>query len=504
MMQCWKAVVLIGVLVVPWGALAGCTASEAGVAPPIDQVFFPTGLAVDPAGDVLYVTNGNSDLRYSGGTLLALDLTKFRADLEAFSATGQVPAPVVGAASTTACRRNALVPYVLECQAQRYARWKNQTIMLGNFGGQIAVASLAATPGQGARLFIPVRGEPSLTWVDAGRRTDGSLELNCGNNGTLSRCGLGNRLTELETVTGIVPLGAEPYGLFADQGLGTLYVTSFASGPVSLFDIHEVAGGAPQYSDQLGNLFTASSMSQLGSVAVAPRPCRTENGLPVDALKPAGACDPAEQTEGTFLYVTSHYSDEIAVLTVRGAGGPCNPALGADDPCQQGVRDLRLISVNRVTLNATDPSNDNRGIAFAPDGTRLFVLDRAPPAMLVLDTSLEAGLPRNQIVDAIALEAEPSLIYAEQVGGRNRVFAVCFATSNAMVVDSDELRVVDTITLGQGPNAMAFSIAGQTRPLAFVANYVESDIAVIDLTPGSDTENQVIARIGYPAPVPLQ
>jgi DNA-binding beta-propeller fold protein YncE len=154
-----------------------------------------------------------------------------------------------------------------------------------------------------------------------------------------------------------------------------------------------------------------------------------------------------------------------------------------------------------IALTALDPSSDTRGLAFSEDGTRAFVVDRAPPALLVIDTSLEDGLPRNQIIDAIALCPEPSLLYLKRIGGANRAYVVCFAAGSAYVVDTDALRLIDTITLGRGPNAMAFSLDHPDQPLGFVANYVENDIGVIDLLPGSPTEHQVIARIGYPSPV---
>jgi len=33
----------------------------------------PSGLAIDPDGDALYVASSNADLRYSGGTVAAID-----------------------------------------------------------------------------------------------------------------------------------------------------------------------------------------------------------------------------------------------------------------------------------------------------------------------------------------------------------------------------------------------------------------------------------------------
>ena len=42
---------------------------------PAGQLRFPIGVAADPAGDFIYVTNSNFDLRYLGGTVVAIDVS---------------------------------------------------------------------------------------------------------------------------------------------------------------------------------------------------------------------------------------------------------------------------------------------------------------------------------------------------------------------------------------------------------------------------------------------
>jgi len=476
-----------------------CQASQVGVEPPADEVFFPTGLAVDQKGDILFVTNGNADLRYNGGTLLALDIRRLREDIESFRTSGVVPEPLAGD-ERTACRRDVTNPLILECQAPRYA-FKDQTIKLGNFGGQIGVAALDGT--ERYRLFVPVRGEPSLTWVSVDR-TSGQLVMNCGNAGPLQRCAERYRIQEL-------PAGAvsdekdssmppEPYGLFVDEKVGALYLTSLATGKMSLFDIHSV-GTDPEYAEVHPSPFAADSAGRSGAVGVAARPCRTQGGIPVEKLVPEGPCDPAQLSDGTFVYVTSHYTAEVAVFVLRGRSGPCDPGLGESDPCRRSPSDLRLVLSKTVPLNVLYPANDTRGIVFTEDGTRAFVVDRQPPGLVVLDTSIEDGLPRNKVLDAVALCPEPSLVFLKKLGGTNKAFVVCFAAGTGYVFDADALRLLDTVRLGQGPNAMVFSVTAEGLVLGFVANYVENDIAVLDLTPGSPTEHHVVARIGYPAPV---
>src|SRR5262249_58045301 len=50
-----------------------CSVSDQGHAPPVDQFFFPTGVVANPYGRWLYVTNGNTDLRFSGGSVVSVD-----------------------------------------------------------------------------------------------------------------------------------------------------------------------------------------------------------------------------------------------------------------------------------------------------------------------------------------------------------------------------------------------------------------------------------------------
>ncbi len=60
---------------------AGCGLGQTGIDPPMDQIFWPAGLAIDPIdGNWLYVVNSNNDLRFNAGTLIAIDLQKARRD----------------------------------------------------------------------------------------------------------------------------------------------------------------------------------------------------------------------------------------------------------------------------------------------------------------------------------------------------------------------------------------------------------------------------------------
>src|SRR3982751_671812 len=59
--------------------VGGChwTLDDKGTDPRSDQLYFPTGLAMDPDGRHLYIANGNADLRYGGGHMMIADVSSF-------------------------------------------------------------------------------------------------------------------------------------------------------------------------------------------------------------------------------------------------------------------------------------------------------------------------------------------------------------------------------------------------------------------------------------------
>jgi len=51
---------------------AGCGLGQTGIDPPMDQIFWPAGLAVDPSGNWLYVVNSNNLLTLNQITRAAI------------------------------------------------------------------------------------------------------------------------------------------------------------------------------------------------------------------------------------------------------------------------------------------------------------------------------------------------------------------------------------------------------------------------------------------------
>src|SRR3954470_20577720 len=60
-------------------ASASCFKPDDGREPPLDRIYFPTGLALSPDGDRLYVANGDWDLQFNAGSVQAYDAVQLRA-----------------------------------------------------------------------------------------------------------------------------------------------------------------------------------------------------------------------------------------------------------------------------------------------------------------------------------------------------------------------------------------------------------------------------------------
>src|SRR6185295_14031447 len=58
--------------------------SGTGTEPPAHCLFFPGSVAMDPLGDLLYVSNTNADLSFGGATLVAVDILRHERAVECF------------------------------------------------------------------------------------------------------------------------------------------------------------------------------------------------------------------------------------------------------------------------------------------------------------------------------------------------------------------------------------------------------------------------------------
>lgn len=420
------------------GLLAGCPATSDEVRPPRDQFFFPSALAVTPDESNLFVVSSNSNLRHDSGTVAVVDLDAVDA-LIASAGSGD-----------EGCTRDSIWPEVLQCDEALAIPDPEAGVRIGNYATAVGVQELASGD---LRLFVSVRGDPSITWIDY---RDG--ELVCEGTEVVPLCDTPNRITHLKGDVALTALVSEPFDLYVNPTDEYVMVSHMAAAAVSLIDA-PADGSPPQLVDALTGLFGAAQGQVPAAVGMAGRP--------------SAAGD-------TMVYVTSRSENRVYMLSALRSEG----------------RATALVPSEYFFLDDVAPSDDSRGIAFEEGGARAYIVNRDPPMLHVLDTAAGAeGFPRNRIVSTIEMCRDPSNVVVADTGRGPRAYVSCFPVGQVWVVNPDLAQVEAIIDVGSGPHALA--VAPERKRL-YVGNFTEDTIAVVDLTAGAKTENRMVLRLGTP------
>jgi YVTN family beta-propeller protein len=473
----------------------GCNFGQSGIAPPANRIFLPAGIVTDRDEDFLYVVNSNSDLRFNAGTLAAVDLSRARAALAQaaanppaicaktrFSRTEPVPDDY--------CCRDLVDSNVLNCNEPQFIQ-ADATVALGSFGSAVTLQRFERGPEVVRRLFVAVRAEPSITFADV-TVSGGAVSIRCtgprqGGSPQLggAYCDDNWRLRRPSGVTpGALVLPEEPHVLALDDSLGILSIghltvtanSQVQGGGVSTVDVCNPQIDSPRFAGLARTTFLPASLSQ----AVA-------------ALSDGDPANP-----DTRLYATARYSAAISGLVLRDSSQKaCAPA-GED-------RDLTMVPAESFYSSAFLPHGaDIRGILFSADGSKAFVLHRNdadaianPPALAVLDrTRLADGTVSNTPLTVLEVCGGPTSMQMHDAGRGARIYVTCYDDGQIYVVDPSILVVTAIIDAGAGPTSLVFSHLDPG--FAYVASFANSHLSVLDLNPGSPTENHVILRIGLP------
>jgi DNA-binding beta-propeller fold protein YncE len=457
---------------------AGCSFGESGVSPPLDGLFLPTGLAVDPTGGWLFVVNSNSDLRYNAGTVAAIDVVKVgedraRRDWGACPSAGYRP---TGPTGNRFCCYDFHDPTVLNCDERGYVA-SGATVKIGSFGSTLLVTG-GANNAPDRRLFVAVRSEPSVTFIDA--QVNGrEIGLRCLGGGAAAAnpfCDDSHKVRAGEDAVGLLKLPEEPYAMAIDQGLGALYVSHGQRG-VSVIDL-------------------CASRPSLVSVTVpvfltSPREA-------VSALMVPQPGNPAAPIYALGRYYVEDRPAEIQSLYLRGGEQPC----AGGDP-----RPLELVPGESFFPSAFYPSGmDIRGLALSADNRRAYVLHRNgipaysrdnPPALVEVDRTPDAqGRPVNRTVEVVEICSGATELHQHDAGRGPRLYVPCFESGQVYVVDPRLMEVAAVINTGRGPTTLTFAPGDPT--IAYLGGFSDNNISVIDLRPGSSNENKVVQRIGFP------
>lgn len=454
--------------------IAGCTASDADVRPPDNQLFFPTGLAVAPDESVLFAASSNSELRYDSGTVLVFDLAAIKAQVTDWNTNDKAGL----------CSQDPDHPESLICDESPFVM-PAAGIRTGNFATEIAMQSFGDTSKY--RLFVPTRGDPSVAWADydvAGQK------LSCSSDtATFAQCDDAHRLEVALQDLDNTHLNDEPFGVFADYDPATqdgfAVISHQTNGAISLIDAPR--DGTVQITDVKYNLFNIDPLTGIrGATGVAGRPGATPSS--------------------DIIYVSSRTDARVQTLTI---GRPHNapPPPTPPPPALPYLMTSNFLTLDQVGVNPqTGNGLDSRGLKFSDDGNRMYLVTRAPPVLQLYDTSLAVnGFPNNQLVGASDICRDAStigILNFDKVGVslgepiNERAYVTCFDDGVVYVIDPNGTTdVEDIIQVGRGPFAIAVSTQKQ---LVFVSNFSEDTIAVIDVDPTSPRRNRVVLRIGTP------
>ncbi len=536
--------------------VAACSLSQEGVMPPSDTFFFPTSAIMAPDGHFpgwLFVANSNADLRYNDGTLVVVNVGE---DVKGAVASGIETR--VGAASDRArasqwavcgqqdyvkplsrnlppiCCWDALDPNILNCDERRYVQ-PDATVRIGSFTAGMAwqqncqgscdqqnLGACTFDP-EGGRIIMGVRGDTSLTFVDvtppAGEPRPGLHCREDGADGPLAECTqkvtstTSNLLSEAnDKAISPVQLPDEPYALAYDKGRDLLYVghlvgntSTVDSGGISVFNM-----------SMFGQMATATGFPPKPTfIAPFPSPFSPNSagsfGITNLTLHPPLGNNPYDPNANSEILASSRYLPQVTSMVPYLSGGQaatdfnCKGSsdvvlLGSGDSLSPGLigTEIRGVAIVDPPRSPTDPTQPAAG-----EPQRVFALERVPPDLAGFDVSrAESGGLTARPTSLIETCSSPTFLYKNAVNGqRDRLYVNCFDTGEIYVFDPTIPSLITTIQAARGPSGIVFD-SDPSRPVAYVLDFTLNNIAVVDLTPGSPTEDHVIQRIGFPTTTP--
>jgi len=536
--------------------LAGCFTIGEGVPPPLDAFYYPTVLFVSPGRTTLYAVNSDFDLQYSGGTVMGLDLRALRADgsalRDAINAAAEEDAADAmkkacesrgsGANDNATLYPGPCAPFPLAPYLQH-----GKVVTLGAFasGAAIALRPDPCKDGRGARLFVSVRGDPSVTYFDvtddreivcdgaalpAAPPCADDICLDCGAESNAGRCSTDHLIgKDPADSQRDITLPTEPFGIAVDERGEAVVVAHQTEQTVSLIVNHW--GEKPALEHYL-----------LGGVP--PGPTDVE-ALPIPRI--------AEALSGSFDYtpafgVSFRSAPEFDLVRYH------------DDEGSHPARPFITRSA-AVSIAATASSTDSRGVAIdgserraceeaCPEGDGLvaclracvedhplaiYMANRAPAALVIgrIETRFTEKTGPDGVTpsgafdvvsfhDSVPLAFGSSRVEMGQVIGADgrpswRAFAVAFDSRFVFSYDPEARRVDAVIRTGRGPHAIAFDtervrdesgnvvLGPDGKELwystMFVSHFTDSYVGVVDL----DMRNQatfgsMYMTLGVPVP----
>jgi hypothetical protein len=418
-------------------ALAACTLSNAGITPPPRAFHYPVAATISANGHWLYVVNSDFNLQYNGGRVNVVDLDAVDTRI-ANHETSVVEGDVMSPAADSSVRIN---PFATAAMLRR------------DMGGAPA------------RLYITVRGDGTLTFLDTNEE-----HLQCGQQQDSDLCGDEHRVGQVPTAPRNLTLPPLPVTLWVDEQ-DPFIVVVHQEAPrarASLFFDPFVAGSSPQLVHYLNDLSPNLN-------AVVRAPVSTDGDAGADADPHFFVFSRSEPTvnqvrvrpdaQNSYLY-----RSRLDLVT----------DLALDVGIRAVVRDPRD-DVHRLYATAR-PSGaaPPTGIPTSPE--QLIAFDVSDPDNVRVENvmSLPTG-PSNLVLVPGTAEA-PILAYT-----------VSYDARKLYVIDVDHWREIDEIRTNRGPH---WPVYDPTRGYLYLVDFSAMVVEVVDVDPTRPTFDHVIFTIG--------
>jgi hypothetical protein len=518
-----------------------CTSAGEGIAPPLDAIYYPTGLALSSNSRLLYVVNSDFDLQYNAGTLQSLDQTRVRALIprgcsadsdcsaskycdtsegtsdpkehsfwcvDRSGSTADMPCGTLGERSaservTTPGRCGAVD---LAHPPDGGGSLITDAVAIGAFATDAVVRPSQDSARTSDRIFIPVRGESSINWADVS--ADGVFDCGQSNSKVCDKHHRTGRDAS-DNSRGLV-LPPEPFAIDATADASAILVTHQTQGAVSLLLNDWQAGPHVEF------IFSGLPLMPIAAKAV-PQPALVTSGAYAMAPSFLVAYEttpridlfryaPDAQSTPARPYLELNASSSVTI----NSGGYDVRGLAIDDSerrsCEQkaGIAhetclancDQSPSDADRQQCTATcDTANLSQLRACANIPLTTYAASRSPASLLIGHTVANSALTPNSETpyfnDAISLVTGPSRIQMAHVINANgqvetRVLIVCFDSRRIAIFDPVRRSVEAWVTTGRGPQAIIEDFAAPSdtdegHALALVGHFTDSYLGVVEL-----------------------
>ncbi len=459
-------------------SLCGCILPGDGPSPPLDQFYFPTGMALSSDASRLYVANSDFDLQYNQGTLLAVDIKSAQDKYEPIYCNDDGPPCPTGLVCDGTQRPGKVAPshwcvkkldepcgelgektaaerllFPGRCNPIALPSFVKGSAQINAFASDLIFRPLpneldppptGTVPDPGfqekkGRIFVTVRGNESLTFadVDSNDPEDPIAELRCGETSFGGKCSKvysrGEEGDDRDKNDRFTDLPPEPNAVAANLR-GEVLVVAHQTQPTSSLFINDWLKWG-----EAG----ASTGPQLKFLA---------GGLPENAIDVISMPEPRYMLEHEVDYRPAF------LLTFRTAAQLVSLRYFADDSETEPSRPFLTVG-GRVDITANSVNWDSRGIAIDTDARTqcetacdpplpdpppepppvpptpeelksclrtctnvplgVFVANRTPSSLLIGQTRPNATPTSNddlpQIYDSIPLSTGPSRVVTGQI-----------------------------------------------------------------------------------------